>query len=99
MAVRRQDVAEVADDSVGHIVKPDDVRSLEFDHGELLLRQRWQDSAVAAEEDDVILADAEVKIKHVLTEMKHCGTKGIMSAAASRIPALLVGCKNTSFTS
>ena len=61
MAVRRQDVAEVADDSVGHVVKPDDVRSLEFDHGELLLRQRRPDSAVAAEEDDVILADAEAK--------------------------------------
>ena len=59
MAFGLEDISEVADESVGHVVKSDDVRSFEFDHGELLLGQRRHDASVATEKDDVVLNDAE----------------------------------------
>ena len=52
---------------VGHVVQSDDVRPLQLDHGKLLLRQRWQDPAVAAEKDDVVFVHAEVGRRIVLT--------------------------------
>ena len=63
VAVGLEDISEVADKSVGHVVESDDIWSLEFDHGELLLGQRRHDASVATEKNDVVLNDAE-KIKN-----------------------------------